>query len=247
MNQTDIILELTNILVGIVLFFALKYFLPGYAQEKGKNLATKQDIEEITRKVESVKIDFSKDLEYIKSDLQFQNQSLFSIKSAEREALIDTNLKYAEWLNYLMNLSFSNITMYNYERLNDYFSEIKNKKLQFDTAEARLHLFLHDDDLLKVKLESVLATIKLEYIIVQCIGNLTNEFALMNAYFVGLDKLGKSVDLEWYKRQKSEASKGVDKIFYNMTTEKEKQFVEVYEKRVIFVKTLRKRLYDITN
>ena len=123
----------------------------------------------------------------------------------------------------------------------------KNKKLQFDTAEARLHLFLHDDDLLKVKLESVLATIKLEYIIVQCIGNLTNEFALMNAYFVGLDKLGKSVDLEWYKRQKSEASKGVDKIFYNMTTEKEKQFVEVYEKRVIFVKTLRKRLYDITN
>jgi hypothetical protein len=129
MNHPYLILEITIIAVGVLLFLAFKYFLPSYVQEKGKNLATKQDIEEITRKVESVKIDFSKDLEFIKSDLQFQNQSLFSIKSAEREALIDTNFKYAEWLNYLMNLSFSNITMYNYERLNDYFSEIKNKKL----------------------------------------------------------------------------------------------------------------------
>jgi hypothetical protein len=122
-----------------------------------------------------------------------------------------------------------------------------NKKLQFDTAEAKLHLFLHDDDLIKVKSDSIQATIKLEYIIVQCIADLTNEFALMNAYFVALDKSEKSVDIEWYKKQKTEASKGLDKIFYNMIAEKEKQFAVVHEKRVVFIKTLRKRLYDIIN
>jgi|SRR5882724_874760 len=41
---------------GLVLFG--KYYLPSYFSEKGKNLATKEDIAEITREVESVKASF---------------------------------------------------------------------------------------------------------------------------------------------------------------------------------------------
>ena len=43
-------MELLSILAGFVSGFLLNYF-----QEKGKNLATKEDIEDITRKVESVR------------------------------------------------------------------------------------------------------------------------------------------------------------------------------------------------
>ena len=44
------------IIVGIVgLGFFLKNYLPNYFLEKGKNLATKEDITEITEKIESVR------------------------------------------------------------------------------------------------------------------------------------------------------------------------------------------------
>jgi len=46
----------------------IKSFLPKYFEEKGKNLATKEDIEEITHKVESVKAEIS------------QSQSIFQAK-----------------------------------------------------------------------------------------------------------------------------------------------------------------------
>ena len=58
------------ILVGLaVLIIVLKKALPSYLSEKGKNLATKQDIEEITRKVESVKAEISQGFEVFKLSL----------------------------------------------------------------------------------------------------------------------------------------------------------------------------------
>jgi hypothetical protein len=47
----------------------IKSYLPAYFSEKGKNLATKEDIKEITNIVEQVKIELSKDLEFIKWEL----------------------------------------------------------------------------------------------------------------------------------------------------------------------------------
>jgi hypothetical protein len=34
-----------GIVAGLVVFLLVKHFLPGYLSEKGKNLATKEDIE----------------------------------------------------------------------------------------------------------------------------------------------------------------------------------------------------------
>ena len=42
--------------IGVIL---LKYYIPSYLAEKGKNLATKEDVEAITRKVESVRHEYS--------------------------------------------------------------------------------------------------------------------------------------------------------------------------------------------
>lgn len=53
-----VILEVMQLAVLIVLVIALfsgRYYLSGYSNEKGKNLATSEDIEKITQQVESVK------------------------------------------------------------------------------------------------------------------------------------------------------------------------------------------------
>lgn len=61
------------LLVGAILLG--RSYLPKYFEEKGKNLATKEDIGAITDEVEKVKIQYSKDIEILKSDLLRQSHS----------------------------------------------------------------------------------------------------------------------------------------------------------------------------
>lgn len=69
-------MEYVQIIVDVILAFALglfvKNYFPSYMEEKGKNLATKEDIEEITRKTEEVQKEFKEDFELFTSDVQFK-------------------------------------------------------------------------------------------------------------------------------------------------------------------------------
>ena len=53
------------ILVCIALFYGVLVLIVSYLKNKGKNLATKEDIETITNKIESVRTDYAKKLESI--------------------------------------------------------------------------------------------------------------------------------------------------------------------------------------
>ena len=69
MEYISLILNvLTFILICMAGWLITKYF-PSYFSEKGKNLATKEDIEEITRIVEDVKSKVSVNIELIKWEL----------------------------------------------------------------------------------------------------------------------------------------------------------------------------------
>jgi len=48
---------------------AITWFCASYLKEKGKNFATREDIKEITDKIESVKTEYAKELEGLKSQL----------------------------------------------------------------------------------------------------------------------------------------------------------------------------------
>ena len=68
----DMISILINIILAVALGLFIKNYLPAYMNEKGKNLATKEDIEEITRKTEAVQDEFKKEFENFQSDLKFK-------------------------------------------------------------------------------------------------------------------------------------------------------------------------------
>ena len=76
-------MEWIYIAVEIILVFLLglfiKIFLPSYMEEKGKNLATKEDIEAITRKTEEVQKEFKEGFELFSSDVRFTISILSSI------------------------------------------------------------------------------------------------------------------------------------------------------------------------
>lgn len=50
----------------------LKHYFPSYMEEKAKNLATKEDIAEITRKTEEVQAEFREGFELFSSDVHFK-------------------------------------------------------------------------------------------------------------------------------------------------------------------------------
>lgn len=74
-------MEWIYIAVEIILVFLLGLFiknlLPSYMDEKGKNLATKEDIEAITRKTEEVQKEFKEGFELFSSDVRFKYDFYF--------------------------------------------------------------------------------------------------------------------------------------------------------------------------
>jgi DNA replication protein DnaD len=77
-----------NIINLIVTYFN------SYVQEKGKNLATKEDIEKITTKIELVK-----------SDIVILTHKKTSLSSEKEKSLFEFYGKYSSWMNYALHLS----------------------------------------------------------------------------------------------------------------------------------------------
>ncbi|MDH3975513.1 MAG: hypothetical protein OEV42_14645 [Deltaproteobacteria bacterium] len=74
---------------GTIIFFFLKSFLPSYLSEKGKNLATKEDVETITDKVESVKADYAKVIEEVRSNNQLKLSEIEREKNIKKEVFLE--------------------------------------------------------------------------------------------------------------------------------------------------------------
>lgn len=68
----DWLIVLCNFIVVFLLGLFLKQYFPSYMEKKGENLATKEDIAEITKKTEEVQKEFKEGFEYFTSDLQFK-------------------------------------------------------------------------------------------------------------------------------------------------------------------------------
>lgn len=73
------------VLLGIGCIFLFRKYLFSYSAEKGKNLATKEDVEEITRKVEDVKSGYVAEIERLKVDL--------SVLSKKHNILLDEKVR----------------------------------------------------------------------------------------------------------------------------------------------------------
>lgn len=74
------------VVAGVIVFLLVKFFLPGYLSEKGKNLATKEDIAEITKEIEEVKSTYNQLLETFKAQHQLRLASVEKRLQVHQEA-----------------------------------------------------------------------------------------------------------------------------------------------------------------
>lgn len=89
------------IYVLIIVFSAIGGFLGAYLKKKEENLATKEDIEGITIKIEDIRSQYSKQIELYKASLQLSNQ----LKLAALEKRLKKHQEaYSLWRKLLFSL-----------------------------------------------------------------------------------------------------------------------------------------------
>lgn len=169
-NVIIISIQILMLIALGLLYYTLKNLLPGYFDQKGKNIATKEDISEITELVEAAKQTFTAETEKLKATLLVVSNIQVGIISEERNVIVDMNEKYFKWVNNLMDTSLNNIDIYNnheldihYQKVNEYYSDLLS-------SEAKFTLFIENKPLLeslnKLRMESLnkLAPLILTYI-----------------------------------------------------------------------------------
>lgn len=124
-----------------------------YRKEKDKNQATKEDIGAITKIVEDIKTNLTKETELLKAQLSFANQHKTNLKSAEREALIEFNKKSSTWHFYMTNFDLRGFTTENYKDLLLLRRELKTREYDYEIAVTHLFVFKHDSDFIDLHKE----------------------------------------------------------------------------------------------
>lgn len=131
----ELIIEITIIVVGLILFLTIKNFLPSYFNEKGKNIATKEDVEEITKKVETIKQEVS--------NFHYQNNELLDKRKLALLEFFELYIEFAE--STVKNISFVDTFIDQPQRINERINAIIEKKGEVDKAFWRLSIYEMQD------------------------------------------------------------------------------------------------------
>jgi hypothetical protein len=145
--------EPMQLMIEVIVLLLLLYvaFLKSYFQEKGKSVATKEDVKEITSLVESVKM-----------QLQFSLQAKLSFRAEEHQALIDYFSKYSAWLSAITNWSAVGINKDTGSRMASIRSDLDMLHRDFDLAAGKLELFVENDDIQNQHSSLLIETLKFQ-------------------------------------------------------------------------------------
>jgi hypothetical protein len=244
-------------IVGFLLV-CFKLYAKSYSTEKGKNLATKEDIGEITQIVESIKKSLAIETEELKSDLSYKNEHLIHLRAAERLAII--NYYKATWvlvLNFtrpdlikheIDNFHEKNGTVSDFELrryisetelvLNKIKEEVSNLKYLRDISESELMFFYDEQELTSITGELNLSLSELERALFRSINLLLQVFTEITVKING-DQPAKDIIIE-AKRKRSD-------ILADWYEERRNSlsFIRIFNENL--KKTLLKRLMSLTS
>lgn len=77
MDWLDLLLHVFIAAVAVIAGWFLNNYFPSYMSKKGENLATKEDVQEITALTEEVQKEFKESFELFTADLKFRNDFIY--------------------------------------------------------------------------------------------------------------------------------------------------------------------------
>lgn len=104
------------LIINVIGFLGLGLFtkslLPSYMKEKGKNLATKEDIKEITQKTEEVKIEFQKEMAKFSNEIGFENEYCYN-QYSQLYSKLYAIVTQSEYLRFFFNKYYNSNLNFN--------------------------------------------------------------------------------------------------------------------------------------
>ncbi len=139
-----------QILIDLFILAATLYliFFKSYLTEKGKSAALKEDLNEITREVESIKHEFSREHEILKTDFQRILNYEVSYRSEERNALIQFHGTISEWLYSILEVSYSTYGRTSLDSLLSVRKSISSYYAKAGIAKSKVELLVEDKELI---------------------------------------------------------------------------------------------------
>jgi hypothetical protein len=243
--------------VVIQLLGFLAIYFKSYSNEKGKNLATKEDIGEITQIVESIKTSLIQETEELKSNLSYKNEHLIHLRASERSAII--NYYKSTWALVLnltrVDLIFNEIDYFDEKdgeiytlttryisnsetSLNKIKEELSNLKYLRDLSESEVIFFYDEPDLTAILSELNLSFLEFERVLSRSIYLLLQVFTELSIK-INNGQLTKETVIET-KRKRSD-------ILANWYEERRNNFDLIRTFNENLKKTLLKRLTSLTS
>jgi hypothetical protein len=138
-------------LIQILLLIAVTYlaFFKSYLTEKGKSAALKEDLQVLTREVEAVKNEFTREQEILKTDLQRILDNEISYRNEERSAIITYYGIINEWLYSILEVGFGDYNKSNVDQLIEIRRRIASFYSKGAIAKAKIDLLVEDIELVK--------------------------------------------------------------------------------------------------
>jgi hypothetical protein len=147
LNTTLLICNGCILIIIFISHLFTRHYLSSYFNAKGHNLATKEDIEEITEKIEKIRIQYNSEVEKLKALLQITTANQTMINEKKNEVVIEffnsnLNLLYGE-----LNLSWGDIPPdRDREILYEHMKSVDNIILKIYTDYYKLAIFFMDNE-----------------------------------------------------------------------------------------------------
>lgn len=150
-------METLNIIGVVINLFFLGYltWFKSYFSEKGKQLALKEDIEEITTKVET-----------IKSDIDLLNKTRHQVVLNELELIMNFHNEFVIFYNLLNSKFPSEVNTDNYNNLAPILDEISDQRIKWLVSGDKLELYNANKKVLDLKNEAVTNSHEIQKIII---------------------------------------------------------------------------------
>lgn len=133
---------LTVLLFSVI--SGLIQYIIAYYKEKGKNLAQKEDIVEITNKIKETETRFTKQTEQLKSQLSILTNVQSEISTTERNVILDFNKHLFSFIHLIVG-GIDNCT--NNEALDLYAKKLNDFSIQTANSLPLLTLFIENESL----------------------------------------------------------------------------------------------------
>jgi len=151
METIIIILQILIFAFLIIAYFFMKNLLPSYFSEKGKNLATKEDVTEITEKIKTVE-----------TKIKIRESGEIDYNSLKRKAILDYFATLNNWQRTTTEYSVNHSS--EHEIKNEIaIGKIKDAKSANNLKEGEIEIFISDKDFYDLRTKLTIKILKLQH------------------------------------------------------------------------------------